>query len=141
MKNKQKKIAVLLAGSSPANGKVTEAMRMAVGLTLRNPGVQLFLMHKGIKLLETREPCSDQQASFMEHLNAYLDLGCPVVVEQGVGGRSRHLMEGSGMEAMTRVEMISCITDSDVVILLDEQALESGLGEEPQSLLQGEAAL
>lgn len=140
MQTKQKKIAVLISGSAAQNGKAAEAMRMAVGLTLRNPGVRLFFVDGGVRLLETKEMCPGPQAAFTEHLNAYLDLGCPVVVEELNGGRSKHLLEGSGMEARSREDVIRFLTDSDVVILLDEPSPQAELQEEPHSLAQGEMA-
>lgn len=119
MRQKHKKIAVLMSGSACANGKAAEAMRMSVGLTLRNPGVRLFLLDGGAKVLDVREPYPEQQALFMEHLNAYLDLGCPLMLEEINGGRPRHFLEGSGMEARSRKEILRDMTDSDLVILLD----------------------
>lgn len=145
MKTRQKKIVVLMDGSAFANGKAAEAMRMAVGLTLRNPGVHLFLMDGGARVLGAREPYREQQALFMEHLNAFLDLGCPLVLEETQGGRPKNLLEGSGMESRSKKEVIRDITDSDLVILLQgakpkqedpERTPEvSPAGEDPLSIL------
>lgn len=120
MKARHKKIAVLMGGSAATNGKATEAMRMTVGLTLRNPGVHLLLIDGGTKLLEARDLQSEPRAAFSEHLNAYLDLGCPVAVEHTNSTAQKALLEGSGMEALSRKEVIRFITDADVVILLEE---------------------
>lgn len=138
MGTKQKKIAVLISGSAALNGKATEAMRMAVGLTLRNPGVRLFLLDEGTKFLETKDLSSGLQAAFVEHLNAFLDLGCPVVVEEKNGGSPKHLLENSGMEARSREDIIRFLTDSDVVILLEEPSPGARLQKEPDGLAQRE---
>lgn len=122
MRIRDKKIAVLMDGSAFARGKAAEAMRMAVGLTLRNPGVQLILMDGGAKILDTLELYPEAHPPLAEHLNAYLDLGCPLVLEEKSGGRPRHLLEGSGMEAKSRREIIREITDSHLVILLGDAA-------------------
>ncbi len=120
MKAKQKKIAVLMGGAASTNGKATEAMRMTVGLTLRNPGVHLLLTDGGTKLMEGKDLQPGPGRTFLEHLYAYLDLGCPLMVEHTNGAAQKALLEGSGMEAWSRQEMIRFITDSDVVILLGE---------------------
>lgn len=120
MKARHKKIAVVMGGSASMNGKAAEAMRMTVGLTLRNPGVHLLLINGATKLLEGKDLQPDPGAAFSEHLNAYLDLGCPVAVEHTNGAAQKALLEGSGMEAWSRQELIQFITDSEVVILLEE---------------------
>jgi hypothetical protein len=119
MKANHKKIAVLMGGCGGANGKAAEAMRMTVGLTLRNPGVHLLLVDGGTKLLQGKDLTAGPESSFIQHFNAYLDMGCPVAVEDTNGGDQKILLEGSGMEAWERQELIRFITESDLAILLD----------------------
>lgn len=118
MSRKHKRIAVIMDASVLRNGKAAEAMRMTVGLTLRNPQVHLLLLD-GIQALCREDPGGAPGEEFKRHFNAYLDLGCSVFVENGKGHGAHAHFSDSAMEVWSREEMIRFITQCEVVVILE----------------------
>jgi predicted peroxiredoxin len=78
----RKTVAVVIACSPWEDYRASEAMRMALGLTLRNPEVHLFLLERGVTDLERRQAEGVSGADFVRHLMSFLELGCPVIAEE-----------------------------------------------------------
>ncbi|MGQ9652814.1 MAG: hypothetical protein ACUVXD_01990 [Thermodesulfobacteriota bacterium] len=84
MRPKDKKIAVLISGAPHHYDKAHEILRMTLGLTLRNREVYLFLLSGAVGDIEYFDGLSGHESHFTGHLEAFLDLGCPVIVEKEV---------------------------------------------------------
>ncbi len=115
----RKRISVVI-NCHPSKGvKAVEAARMAVGLTLRNPQVHLFLVASGRKwLLEERQ--KKVHLEFRKHLDALLEMGCPVVVEKGKGPLEEKTLLKQGVELWELPAIVKFINDSHVAILIGD---------------------
>jgi predicted peroxiredoxin len=115
----RKRISVVI-GSHPSKGKkAVEAARMAVGLTLRNPQVHLFLVGSGTKwLLEEAE--EKAHLEFRKHLDALLEMGCPVVVERGKGASEETILWKEGVESWELPDIVKFVADSHVALLVED---------------------
>jgi len=115
----RKRISMVIASHPSKGNKAVEAARMAVGLTLRNPQVHLFLVGSGTKwLLEEAE--DKAHVEFRKHLDALLEMGCLVVVERGKGTSEELILSKEGVESWELPDIVKFVADSHVAVLVQD---------------------
>lgn len=118
---KERKTIAVVICSHPLRGKkAVEAARMAVGLTLRNPEVHLFLLGQGTEWLAETSKEDPNHSEFQKHLNALTDMGCPVIVEKESMHWDQDTCMGQGVESWELVRILEFLTHSHVTIVIEE---------------------
>jgi sulfur relay (sulfurtransferase) DsrF/TusC family protein len=106
-----KKISVLIRKSPYHEFKAIEAMRMSVGLTLRDIKVFLVFIEDGLDALLEDSLERAEDADIRKHLEMFIELGQTLVVE-------RESMEASGNLSVT---FDPVIWDRDAILLFPTQ--------------------
>lgn len=117
MKPTEKKVAVVISGSPRQEDEAHEIVRMAIGLTLRNPEVYLFLLGGAMRGLEYVEGPSGLESPFRGHLSAFLDLGCPVIVEKEALTPPADLPSDAKIQAWSREEIVLFVSRCQAVVI------------------------
>ncbi len=78
---KGKKIGVVIRNSPDADLRAVEAMRMGVGLTLRDIEVYLFFLEDGLKALREKPVKRGDEPVYQKHLETLVELKQNLVVE------------------------------------------------------------
>lgn len=117
-----KKIAVLINASPRQEDGTYETMRMTVGLTLRNPDVYLFLLSGAMEGLQHMDAPAGHESPFLAHLSAFLDLGCPVIVERGALPGAEGLAVKARAQMWSREEIILFVSQCQTVIIQQDRS-------------------
>lgn len=108
----------MLIDASPCQEDGThETVRMTVGLTLRNPDVYLFLLSGAMEGLQQMNAPADHESAFRVHLSAFLDLGCPVIVEREALPGAEELAIKARAQIWSREEIILFVSQCQTVIV------------------------
>lgn len=94
---------------------VSEAVRAALGLTLRDHEVQLIFLGPGARTLAGG---AEAKGQFAKHLAAFAELGHLVVVEKGRCPGDAPQQGDPAHPAWDRAEIVRLISDSDAVIIV-----------------------
>jgi hypothetical protein len=120
MAREYKRIGVLVGESPIRSTRAKEAIRLSVGLTLRNPDVHLFLVGEGLDGLQGGGEEQGQGPEFRKHLDAYLDMGCHLVLEGGAAASQRGLPGDLGAETWSREEIYGFLTQCDEAVIVGD---------------------
>jgi hypothetical protein len=113
-----KKISVLIQKSPYQDLKAVEAMRMSVGLTLRNIEVYLFFLEDGLDALIEDSLERAEEAGFRKHLEVFIELGQTLVVETESIEASGNLSMAFDPMIWNRDAIISFVAQSDGVVIV-----------------------
>jgi sulfur relay (sulfurtransferase) DsrF/TusC family protein len=112
----KKTISVLLRKVPFDTVRDVEALRMSLGLTLRDDRVQVLFLEDGVYTLLNTSPEAIGSPPLARHLETLLDLDCPLLVE-------KESLEERGLEhlvfpvkIMTRGEIAEILAQSHIVI-------------------------
>lgn len=112
----KKTISVLLRKAPFDTVRNAEALRMSLGLTLRDDRIQIIFLEDGVYTLLKTSPEAIGSPSLARHLETLQGLDCPLVVEKesleerGLGQLSLPV------EIKTRAEIAALLAQSYIVI-------------------------
>lgn len=113
-----KKISVLIQKSPYQDLKAVEAMRMSVGLTLRDIEVYLFFLEDGLDALIENYLERAEEEGFRKHLEMFIELGQTLVVETESIEASGNLAIAFDPMIWNRDTIISFVAQSDGVVIV-----------------------
>ena len=113
-----KRIGVVIRNSPDVDLKVVEAMRMGVGLTLRDIEVYLFFLGDGLGALRERSANSTEQPVYLKHLETLVELGQNLVVENESMGAGERLCGTWDPMMWSRDAIFRFLTRCDGVIFV-----------------------
>lgn len=113
-----KKISVLIQKSPYQDLKAVEAMRMSVGLTLRDIEVYLFFLEDGLDALIEDYLERAEEEGFRKHLEMFIELGQTLVVETESIEASGNLSMAFDPMIWNRDTIISFVAQSDGVVIV-----------------------
>ena len=112
----EKTISVLLRKAPFDTVRNADALRMSLGLTLRDDKVQVIFLEDGVYTLLKTSPEAIGSAPVARHIETLQSLDCPLVVE-------RESLEERGLgqlslpvEIKTRAEIAGLLAQSHIVI-------------------------
>ena len=77
-----KRVGVLIRQHPLREPKAAEALRMAVGLTLRVPDVSVFFVGDAVRTFSNAVVCEWERSAIGRHLRALIELGQTIVFEK-----------------------------------------------------------
>jgi len=117
MTRSHRRIGVLVRGNPAASLEAKEAIRLCVGLLLRNSDVHLFLSGESLKPFESGEGESDREPEFLRHLRAFVEMGYTVVVEREALEALKGFASPLEVRVWSREEIIDFLTQCHELIL------------------------
>lgn len=111
-----KRVAVIIR-RSPFNSVVaSEALRMSVGLTLKDNKISVILLDDGIYLLTDLKPELIESQEIEKHIETLLSLGMDIIAdEDSVSKRGVNRFKYEGRVLPTK-EVLRIIRESEVII-------------------------
>ncbi len=117
MTQSPRRIGVLVRANPAASLEAKEAIRLCVGLLLRNPDVHLFLSGESLKPFQSGEGQSDQAPEFLKHLSAFVEMGHTVVVEREALETLKGFASPLEFRVWSREEIIDFLTQCHELVL------------------------
>jgi sulfur relay (sulfurtransferase) DsrF/TusC family protein len=113
-----KKFGILIRNSPYQNIKVVEAMRLGVGLTIRDIQVYLFFLEDGLIALREESIDSEDEPLFIKHLKTLVELGQTLVAESESKTKSENFYKALAPELWNRGNIFSFLTQCDGVVFV-----------------------
>jgi sulfur relay (sulfurtransferase) DsrF/TusC family protein len=111
-----KKITVIVRNLPLNTRRNSEALRMSVGVTLRNDKVTVIFMDDGVYSATPLEPDKVNSRSSDKEFEALSMLGCSLLADKPSLDKRSVKSLRENVVAATREELVDRITESDIVI-------------------------
>ncbi len=113
-----KKLGIIIRNSPYDNLKVVEAMRLGVGLTLRDIQVYLFFLEDGLIALKEVSMDRDNEPVFVKHLKTLVELGQTLVAEHESIGANENLSKTLDPGLWKRDAIFMFLTQCDGAVVV-----------------------
>ncbi|MBI2875264.1 MAG: DsrE family protein [Candidatus Tectomicrobia bacterium] len=112
----EKRISILIRKTPFNTARNSEALRMGLGLTLRDDRVQLLFVEDGVYSLIEAHPELIGSPGLRRHLETLQELDCPLIAEKESLDQRRLNPPPPPIEVRSRQEVALLLAQSDIVI-------------------------